>query len=499
MEGLGILVFVSSHWAQIWRKLRYCLSPGGGDGALGVCGLFPLFFGLLCCAGAQAQNPALVTHLSGTASPNFLNAPEQPDVLITAGHTYVIVPGCGNANGDISVINVDNPASPSTIGHTTIAAGACGAQVKIDPRGNGYAYVPDWGGRWYVLNLSTPSSPSISLTENSAHPGTVQMDTYQAGGSTYVVFTNDVNVGSTYIEIWEVTTPLAPVLKSSNTHLTNYNGFCGTITVVGHYAMVSCGDVPYTLFTIDIADLSSPSVVATNKFCSTIQNASSCVVGGSIGPFFPTGQVYDGRYLYVTSYDQASLYIIDLGGGHSPTSPALVSLTCAVGSLTACIGSGADGLWINPSGTNAYVYRDTNMTLYVLDTSNKLAPSVIGHNTSPFGSGTYHDNHAQNTLTAANGDLFVVSTTNNTLNVVSTVGLSSTAMPCDVNQDGSVNVVDVQLIINEALGVTSCTSTSIAGSCDVTAVQRVINAALGQPCNATVSTSGGGSAGLVGN
>jgi len=66
---------------------------------------------------------------------------------------------------------------------------------------------------------------------------------------------------------------------------------------------------------------------------------------------------------------------------------------------------------------------------------------------------------------------------------------------CDVNQDGVVNIVDVQLIVNQALGLSPCTAVNIDGSCDIGAVQRVINAALGQPCN----TSGQEvTAGLVG-
>ena len=66
--------------------------------------------------------------------------------------------------------------------------------------------------------------------------------------------------------------------------------------------------------------------------------------------------------------------------------------------------------------------------------------------------------------------------------VISTtrVGSGST---CDVNQDGSTNVVDVQLEINQALGVASCKSDfNKDGRCNVTDVQRVVNAVLGGAC-----------------
>lgn len=53
--------------------------------------------------------------------------------------------------------------------------------------------------------------------------------------------------------------------------------------------------------------------------------------------------------------------------------------------------------------------------------------------------------------------------------------------PMDVNRDGQVNVSDVQLAVNQALGVTGCgtADTNGDGLCNVNDVQRVVNAALG--------------------
>jgi len=54
---------------------------------------------------------------------------------------------------------------------------------------------------------------------------------------------------------------------------------------------------------------------------------------------------------------------------------------------------------------------------------------------------------------------------------------------CDLNSDGSVNIVDVQLAVNMALGYSTCTA-NIDGSgvCNIVVVQRVVNAALGGGC-----------------
>jgi len=58
-----------------------------------------------------------------------------------------------------------------------------------------------------------------------------------------------------------------------------------------------------------------------------------------------------------------------------------------------------------------------------------------------------------------------------------------TAFTCDINGDGAVNVVDVQLIVNEALGVAPpVNDLNHDGAVNVADVQIVINAALGLGC-----------------
>jgi hypothetical protein len=54
---------------------------------------------------------------------------------------------------------------------------------------------------------------------------------------------------------------------------------------------------------------------------------------------------------------------------------------------------------------------------------------------------------------------------------------------CDINADGNTNVADVQLIINEALGVVPAVhDLNGDGAVNVADVQKVINAALGLGC-----------------
>ena len=57
------------------------------------------------------------------------------------------------------------------------------------------------------------------------------------------------------------------------------------------------------------------------------------------------------------------------------------------------------------------------------------------------------------------------------------------SLACDLNNDGVVSVLDVQLAVNMGLGVIPCTANiNGPGVCAVTTIQRVVNAALGGTC-----------------
>jgi hypothetical protein len=73
--------------------------------------------------------------------------------------------------------------------------------------------------------------------------------------------------------------------------------------------------------------------------------------------------------------------------------------------------------------------------------------------------------------------------------IPSLLAQTSTA-PCDLNGDGAVNIADVQIAVNEVLGLSACTmNLDGTGTCDVADVQRVITAALGGACVVTPPAS----------
>jgi hypothetical protein len=53
---------------------------------------------------------------------------------------------------------------------------------------------------------------------------------------------------------------------------------------------------------------------------------------------------------------------------------------------------------------------------------------------------------------------------------------------CDLNHDGFVNVVDVQLATNQSLGLAACTPKVNGNICDKETVARIVNASLGGGC-----------------
>ena len=80
--------------------------------------------------------------------------------------------------------------------------------------------------------------------------------------------------------------------------------------------------------------------------------------------------------------------------------------------------------------------------------------------------------------TAGNQSGFNVDASNNNVEISTTIPAGNIH---DVNKDGSVNVADVQLAVNQALAITACSTGDVNGDavCNVSDVQIVVNKALG--------------------
>jgi fibronectin type 3 domain-containing protein len=63
---------------------------------------------------------------------------------------------------------------------------------------------------------------------------------------------------------------------------------------------------------------------------------------------------------------------------------------------------------------------------------------------------------------------------------LSPAALAQAGGACDLNNDGTVNSLDVDLAVNMSLGVTACTANiQASGVCNAVTVQRVVNKAVG--------------------
>ena len=122
------------------------------------------------------------------------------------------------------------------------------------------------------------------------------------------------------------------------------------------------------------------------------------------------------------------------------------------------------GISLTASATSGLAVSFTSNTLPVC--------TVAGATVTPLGAGT-----CSITASQAGDGTFAAATP-----VTRTFTVAATA-PCDINADGVTNVADVQLIINEALGVAPAVhDLNRDGAVNVADVQKVINAALGLGC-----------------
>jgi hypothetical protein len=80
--------------------------------------------------------------------------------------------------------------------------------------------------------------------------------------------------------------------------------------------------------------------------------------------------------------------------------------------------------------------------------------------------------------------MHIVSSTLLAMSLCFSYGSALAQNACDLNQDGIVNIVDVQLAINMSNGLQPCTANIEGpGVCNSDVVARVNAAALGAPCN----------------
>ncbi|OGR47500.1 MAG: hypothetical protein A2X40_00025 [Elusimicrobia bacterium GWC2_65_9] len=160
----------------------------------------------------------------------------------------------------------------------------------------------------------------------------------------------------------------------------------------------------------------------------------------------------------------------------------LVAATAGRGVYSTVLPSGAGPSLIGPSIISVGAASGTTGTAFsyqITATNNPTSFSAAG---LPAGLSV-------NAVGVISGTPTSIGTFNVTISAVNSSGTGSSTLTlivysaCDLNRDASTNVVDVQLQVNQALGVTACTSDlNRDGACNVVDVQRSVNASLAGQC-----------------
>jgi len=226
---------------------------------------------------------------------NILPAQDCPQLLgsaPTAGNTWgVAVSGnyayAVDADKDLFIFNVSNPAVPVQTAELTLPDQAFGVAVS----GN-YAYVADNDTGLLVVDVSNPAAPAIV--------GSIVLG---GGVYTYHVFVSGhyaYATGANTLYIVNVANPAAPTLAGSLDTL-SYTHFCA---MKDHYLYVADHDAGVLI--VDVSDPTAPAAAGT---ISGFQIAQGIAVSGNL--------------LYVVDYWASTLSVFDIS---SPPSPAQIGM-----------------------------------------------------------------------------------------------------------------------------------------------------------------------------
>ncbi|HVY68237.1 MAG TPA: hypothetical protein VHA30_05075, partial [Patescibacteria group bacterium] len=317
-----------------------------------------------------------VATLSGTSSPNYLDAPYQ--LAIQGKYAFVVT---GN-NSQLNVIDITTPTAPATVGHVVLGSSGM-STVAVSGK---YAYVGNFNNQIFVVDISKPTNPVLVSTFN---PTGNNMGSFKISGKYLYIAEYQLD---NKLEIVDISNPYA--LKSLASISTS-NQFAYGVAVSGHYVYVT--DDNY----LDIYDVSNP----TNPVHTASLYDNTALIGAQ-------DPIIIGRYAYIDSYDFGTLTIVDIS---SSTNPTVMSVTNTSGGVVR-----ATGLAV--AGKYAYVYNASNNQLYVFDVSNPSAPSLI--QSAVVTTGSYVDN-SDNALAMDGKYLYLVTLNDNTFNVIDTSGISA--------------------------------------------------------------------------
>jgi len=206
-------------------------------------------------------------------------------------------------------------------------------------------------------------------------------------------------------------------------------------------------------------------------------------------PYSSFGAIDPKRKLFIfmgTAYQSTTPYVVavDISSGSNFTAQDWSSQVTGCNALASAY---YPGLTYDSVLDRIVGWPNSGNTVYLFDPDTKTCtaqtfpngPTNAPSTTGTFGRFQYFPGlNAYAVVSLATLDAFQL-----TLSTASPAG-PPTSNPCDLNADGAVNSLDVQIAINQALGMAACGNAALqqAGQCNVVDVQRVINASLGGAC-----------------
>jgi hypothetical protein len=358
-----------------------------------------------------------------------------------------------------------------------------------------------------VQGTSTTVTASVTDTANTLTNGVVQVVVVDPSGNTAASqsFTGQ-SFSANQTQTYKVSfTPAASgtftvhvAVLSATGQTWNSNSSAGTITVTSSLTFSSSA----TATPSTVAQGASTSIHATVTDTGTATLTNSIVEvqvfnsgGNPVSTNYASGQNFTGgqqlQFTYtwsVPSSQATGTYTVMIGvfdstwstnyywnsNGATITVTAAQSAPAAPTQLAAAAGNAQVALsWTASSGAVTYnVYRGT-------------ASGAEG--TTAVATGIATVTHTDTGLTNGTTYFYKVAAVNpGGTSPLSNEASAKPLSPCDVNQDGFVNISDVQMIIDQALGIMSAANAmNHGGVTDVVEVQIVTNAVLGKTCSGT--------------
>lgn len=264
----------------------------------------------------------------------------------TGSATYAIIVRSSGADAEFYVIDVSNPASPSTVGNLDIGATVNDVAVCGD-----YAVVATASGsaELQVINVSIPSAPSLTGILNLT--GTVNALSVACTGTTVFVG----RAASAQFEVYAISiaNPSAPSILSNLELGVNADADKIVLAQDNQYLYVASPVDASELFIVSVANPLSISLASS-------YNAS----GGSNG----TAVTAFSRYAVLGRLD-GTILVIDAS---NPASPVLIGSALDIGSNVQDMAMGVGDSYI-------FIASNTAATpTFIVDVITPAAPIILG-------------------------------------------------------------------------------------------------------------------------